>query len=680
MGSKFKKFVRKAAKVVVPIIAAVAAAPVTAAIATSAGLGAIGTAATAGVVSGTLQGGAAGMTGGDVGRAMVLGAAGGAIASGTQSALSASQAGRQTTSAIGSSVQDATIRGASGAVSGGVGAALTGEDVGQGIIGGGTQAAGMSLARDTVGAGGRFVGNLFSGQDSAAPTDMGGAGVLAPTAAPSSNLDFDQSPFGFETSAPLDTPRLTSSAGAGDFRQPTPLVAQPTAGLNVSTSPLDMMNRAVAPQQPALSPLAVSGTTTGVAGSTPAQATTQQPPAMLAAPQQQQGAATGSTGLLTAGASQDVPFGQSPLALSPQSTFTAGQVNLTPSATAPSTPQDVPFGQSPLALSPQSTFTAGQTRLTPSAATPSAPQPEPLTDTGISGVSTSPLEMTDRALAPQQPAPTDMGGAGVLQPGQTLPPQDASDEPTFLQRVWAGGTETAAELGVEYGARFLLGLFTPDPEEPEGPPMINDIDFVNIYEQMSPEERELFDNARQEMNELAETNQELFQERLAISRGLLQEAGYFDPEYFGMMQQRATRTAMAQQERERRREEALSGRAPSDARARQAALDSALAGESAYLQGADFAQQQRLRTMQAAEGMMPTTGPSTLLQHSGTVAGLMAPTYSRLSDQYSMSLDAFTAGEEQRRNLAAEQRARDEGEARTASLYGETFLDGFRNA
>lgn len=616
MGRRFRRFARRAARVVVPIIAAVAAAPVTAAIATSAGLGALGTAATAGVVSGTLQGAAAGMTGGDVGRAMLLGAVGGTVASGTQSALGASQAGRQTTSAIGRSVQDATIRGVSGAVSGGVGAAVTGEDVGQGIVGGATQAAGMSLAQDTVGAGGRFVGNLFSGRDSAAPTDMGGAGVLAPTA-PTMQQPMTQPGLGVLRPEFLDVP----------VGQPqTPSFIQP--GLNVQNILSTPANQLSMPGQPS------AGAVT--AGASAGQTVPGQPPEMLAAPQQQ-GVSTGSTGLLADSTSP---------------------TNMMDRALAPQQPAPTDMG---------------------GAGVLARPQPEPLTATGTSGVSTSPLEMMGRALPPQQPAPTDMGGAGVLRPGQTLPPQDASDDPTFLQRLWAGGRETATELGVEYAARGLLGLFTPDPEMPEGPPMIDDIDFVNIYEQMSPEERELFDNARQEMNELAETNQELFQERLAISRGLLQEAGYFDPEYFGMMQQRATRTAMAQSERERQREEALRGGTPSDARARQAALDSALAGESAYLQGADFAQQQRLRTMQAAEGMMPTTGPSTLLQHSGTVAGLMAPTYNRLSDQYRMSLDAFSAGEEQRRNLAQEQRIQDNNLARTASRYGETFLTGFRN-
>ena len=238
--------------------------------------------------------------------------------------------------------------------------------------------------------------------------------------------------------------------------------------------------------------------------------------------------------------------------------------------------------------------------------------------------------------------------------------------------------DIAKNLGTQFAAEFIVGLFSRDPEDPEAPPEFS-MDYQNIYESMSPEEREMFDAARQEMEELAETNQELFQERLALSRAMLAEAGYFDPEYFGLMQQRATRTAMSQQERERQREEALRGGTPSDARARQAALDSALAGETAYLQGADFAQQQRLRTMQSGADMMPTSGPTTRLEYTKNVAGLMQPGYDRQRDQFADEMQRFRISQAQRQGQLAQEQTRSENIARTAGLIQPTVQAGFES-
>jgi len=67
---------------------------------------------------------------------------------------------------------------------------------------------------------------------------------------------------------------------------------------------------------------------------------------------------------------------------------------------------------------------------------------------------------------------------------------------------------------------------------------------------MSPEEKQLLDKQRQELETLRSTNQELFQEKLNAARQLVQDANYFDPEYFGLQRARQVQQAGARVERE----------------------------------------------------------------------------------------------------------------------------------
>jgi hypothetical protein len=68
---------------------------------------------------------------------------------------------------------------------------------------------------------------------------------------------------------------------------------------------------------------------------------------------------------------------------------------------------------------------------------------------------------------------------------------------------------------------------------------------------MSPEEKQLLDQQRQELEYLRSTNQELFKEKLAAAQQLVQDANYFDPEYFGLQRARQVQQAGARVERER---------------------------------------------------------------------------------------------------------------------------------
>lgn len=69
-------------------------------------------------------------------------------------------------------------------------------------------------------------------------------------------------------------------------------------------------------------------------------------------------------------------------------------------------------------------------------------------------------------------------------------------------------------------------------------------------ETMSPEERELLDKSRAELEQLRTTNQELFKEKLDAARQLVQDANYFDPEYFGLQRARKMQQAGSALERE----------------------------------------------------------------------------------------------------------------------------------
>lgn len=69
-------------------------------------------------------------------------------------------------------------------------------------------------------------------------------------------------------------------------------------------------------------------------------------------------------------------------------------------------------------------------------------------------------------------------------------------------------------------------------------------------ETMSPEERELLDKSRAELEQLRSTNQELFKEKLDAARQLVQDANYFDPEYFGLQRSRKMQQAGSALERE----------------------------------------------------------------------------------------------------------------------------------
>jgi hypothetical protein len=139
---------------------------------------------------------------------------------------------------------------------------------------------------------------------------------------------------------------------------------------------------------------------------------------------------------------------------------------------------------------------------------------------------------------------------------------------------------------------------------------------------LSDEEKALLNQQTAELRQLRETNQDLFNQRLQEAQGMIGESKYFDPAYFGMQSQRAVQTAGARAKRE-----ALGKYGPQRAGLRSAEerrfdLGISTGGQTAFLQGADAAQQNKLRTQAAGLSAMPTSGNATSLQYGSYIGGL----------------------------------------------------------
>lgn len=139
---------------------------------------------------------------------------------------------------------------------------------------------------------------------------------------------------------------------------------------------------------------------------------------------------------------------------------------------------------------------------------------------------------------------------------------------------------------------------------------------------LSDEEKQLLEQQRAELEQLRVTNQELFNQRLQAAQNLLGESRYFDPEYFGGQSYKAYQNAAARAERD-----VLRGIGPQRAGLRTAeqrrfALQRSAGGQTAYLQGADMAEQNRIRTTQAGINALPTSGPTAALSYGNYIGQL----------------------------------------------------------
>jgi hypothetical protein len=131
---------------------------------------------------------------------------------------------------------------------------------------------------------------------------------------------------------------------------------------------------------------------------------------------------------------------------------------------------------------------------------------------------------------------------------------------------------------------------------------------------LSGEERSLLDAQTEELRELQKNNVALFNERIEQARGLIGEAKYFDPEYFGL--QRARRTQIAGATAKRAGLRGLEGRRRT-AEGRRYDLGTARDTGTAFDQGFGAGVQGRLATTQAGLNMFPTSYPSSLSGYEG---------------------------------------------------------------
>jgi hypothetical protein len=138
---------------------------------------------------------------------------------------------------------------------------------------------------------------------------------------------------------------------------------------------------------------------------------------------------------------------------------------------------------------------------------------------------------------------------------------------------------------------------------------------------LSREEQQLLQAQMQDLQTLRERDSEAFRTRMNEALGLIGEARYFDPEEFGLRAQARVQVAGAQQQREAQRAAALQpgGRGYSAADQRRAGLDITSKAQTAFLQGSDQAQRQRLATMQAGLSALPTGAPTASLNYGSTL-------------------------------------------------------------
>jgi hypothetical protein len=236
------------------------------------------------------------------------------------------------------------------------------------------------------------------------------------------------------------------------------------------------------------------------------------------------------------------------------------------------------------------------------------------------------MQPVDYSLAGTQTA-ASTGNAGV---GLRYPTDGVTSvglrAPTGANVLGGGATQTAASTATGAGAfEKLTGALKDKFTDPKAQAdMIlraaGQLAGSAIAGQgLSDEEQQLLAQQKQELEQLRTTNQELFQQKLAAAQNLLGESRYFDPEYFGGQSLKAYQTAAGRAERDVLRGISPNRSALRTGEERRFALQRSAGGQTAYLQGADVAQQNRIRTTQAGLGAFPSGGPTAALSYGNYI-------------------------------------------------------------
>lgn len=140
-------------------------------------------------------------------------------------------------------------------------------------------------------------------------------------------------------------------------------------------------------------------------------------------------------------------------------------------------------------------------------------------------------------------------------------------------------------------------------------------------EGLTAEEQMLLQAQTEELRQLQQANQALFNQRLEQAQNLIGESKYFDPEYFGLQRARRAQTAAARAKRAGLR--GLEG-ASRAAEARRFDLATARDVGSSFDQGYLAGIQGRLSTMQAGINAMPQGYPSSMADYTNLRAAYNA--------------------------------------------------------
>jgi hypothetical protein len=124
---------------------------------------------------------------------------------------------------------------------------------------------------------------------------------------------------------------------------------------------------------------------------------------------------------------------------------------------------------------------------------------------------------------------------------------------------------------------------------------------------LTPADRQLLDQMTQDMQQLRETNQQLFQQRAQAAQDLAGEAKYFDPEYYGLQAARKAQTQVARTAAAGLR--GLTGEQLAAGR-RRAALETARAAGTGFDTGFQQGMRGQVETRRAGISAMPTEAPS----------------------------------------------------------------------
>lgn len=212
--------------------------------------------------------------------------------------------------------------------------------------------------------------------------------------------------------------------------------------------------------------------------------------------------------------------------------------------------------------------------------------------TGIPSVMAQAPQITPQALGVGTGAGLGPTNAAV-QAGQMV--GGAKPQPGFFERVGAGLKETGSAIADRFtDPQMQADLILRAAGQMAGSAIAGS--------GLTEEQQQLVDMQMAELQQLQQTNEAAFNQRLEAAQAMLGESRYFDPEYFGLQRARQQQTAGAQAKRAGLR--GLTGE-ERRAEARRYDIETGRNVGTAYDQGYLTGVQGRLEAQQAGLAQMP---------------------------------------------------------------------------